>query len=70
MTVHGKFDDGALDILGVLSKQKTIKTHCGKRVSFVGFDAREINCPECLARMKEQQEFKEWCRAELTRLNY
>jgi hypothetical protein len=47
---HAPFDMGALNTLGALTGQKTIKALCGKRVAFED-DAmtRRIECPACRA---------------------
>lgn len=55
---HMPWDNGALRLLGELVQQRTILTHCNKRVLFANADEREpITCSECAASVAHFEEF-------------
>lgn len=46
---HQPWDDNALRFLGELTRQKSIKSYCGKRVPFTQANADlPITCPVCV----------------------
>lgn len=52
---HFPWDDGALQFMGEIIGQKTVKAKCNRRVSFAtARTGKHVDCPECRAALQEQ----------------